>query len=137
MCCEKFLWYKGGLNKKEIQLNLFSIFIFNEFYLSVTFMKYLASVVSLMFLSKTWIWHKIALLAWNSLHFAELVKNELMKSMFKKNLQIFFSIQFIAAYCKNLNNFTKILTSIVFYWSWTTNLWTWWQMRNRKSLKGL
>ena len=45
---------------------------------TATFMKYLASVVSLIFLPKTLIWN-----------FAELVENELMKSISKKNLPIF------------------------------------------------
>ena len=51
---------------------------------AVTFMKYLASVVSLTFLPKTLIWNKITFLASNSLNFAELVENELMKSISKK-----------------------------------------------------
>ena len=74
-----------GLNKKEIQLNLcniFSISIFNEFYLrlvtlnritlgrAVTFMKCLASVISLIFLPKTLIWNKITFPASYSLNFA-------------------------------------------------------------------
>ena len=50
--------YKESLNKKEIQLNLceiFSIWILNCVKLgrAVTFMKYLASLVSLIFLPKT------------------------------------------------------------------------------------
>ena len=50
--------YKESLNKKEIQLNLceiFSIWILNcvKLGLAVTFMKYLASLVSLIFLPKT------------------------------------------------------------------------------------
>ena len=61
---------QGGLNK-EIQLNLckiFSILIFNELYLfakwlklerAVTFLKYLAGAVSLIFLKKTLIWTKV------------------------------------------------------------------------------
>ena len=56
---------------------------------AVTFMKYLASVVSLMFLSKTLIWNKIRFPSSNLLNFAELVENELMKSISKKNLPIF------------------------------------------------
>ena len=56
---------------------------------AVTFMKYLASVVSLIFLPKTLIWNKIKFKASNPLNFPELVENKLMKS---------FSIQFIAAY---------------------------------------
>ena len=56
---------------------------------AVTFMKYLASVVSLIFLPKTLIWSKITFPASNTLNFAELVKNELMKSISKKFLPIF------------------------------------------------
>ena len=48
---------------------------------TVTFMKYFASVVSLIFLPKTLIWHKIMFSASNSLNFAELAENELMKSI--------------------------------------------------------
>ena len=50
---------------------------------AVTFMKYLANVVSLIFLSKTW--NKATFLASNLLNFSELLENELMKSVFKKN----------------------------------------------------
>ena len=70
----------------------------------VTFLKYLASVVSLTFLPKTLIWNKITFPASNMLSFAELVKNELMKSISKKFTNIPFSIQFIAAYCKDLKS---------------------------------
>ena len=56
---------------------------------TVTFMKYLASVVSLIFLAKTLIWNKITSLASNLLNFAELVENEPLKSIYKKNLPIF------------------------------------------------
>ena len=54
---------------------------------AVTFMRYLASVVSLIFLPKTLIWNKIAFLASNLLNFAELVENEFLKGIFKKNYQ--------------------------------------------------
>ena len=53
-----------------------------------TFMKYLASVVSLIF-PKTLIWNKITFPASNSLNFEEMVENELMKSISKKKLPIF------------------------------------------------
>ena len=42
---------------------------------AITFMKYLASVVSLTFLAKTLIWNKITFLASNLLNLAELVVN--------------------------------------------------------------
>ena len=48
---------------------------------AVTFMKHLASVVSLMYLPKTLICNKITFSASNLLNFAELVENELMKSI--------------------------------------------------------
>ena len=58
--------------------------------LEVTFMKYLASVVSLIFLPKTLIWNKITFPVSKSLSFAELVENELMESLIsKKKLPIF------------------------------------------------
>ena len=57
---------------------------------SVTFMKYLASVVSLIFLPKTLVWNKITFPASNLLNFAELVENELMKSIFENIYQCFF-----------------------------------------------
>ena len=50
----------------------------------VTFMKYLAMVVSLTFLSKTLIWSKITLRLSNSLNLAELAVNEITKSDSKK-----------------------------------------------------
>ena len=51
---------------------------------AVTFMKYLASLATLIFLPKTLIWNKITFPASNSLNFVELVENELMKSISKK-----------------------------------------------------
>ena len=48
---------------------------------AVTFMKYLASVVSLIFLAKTLIWNKITFPSSNLLNFAELVENEPLKSI--------------------------------------------------------
>ena len=57
---------------------------------TVTFMKYLASVVSLTFLPKALIWNKITFPASNSLNFAELVENELMNSISKKFCQYSF-----------------------------------------------
>ena len=50
---------------------------------AVTFMKYLASVVSLIFLSKTLIRNKITFPASNLLNFTRLVENELLKSISK------------------------------------------------------
>ena len=61
---------------------------------TVTFMKYLASVVSLIFLPKTLIWNKIKSPASNSLNLTELMVNKLMKSIFKKiyRYSFFYSI---------------------------------------------
>ena len=56
---------------------------------AVTFMKYLATVVSLIFLAKTLIWNKIMFPATNSLNLAEMLVNELIKSIYKKKLPIF------------------------------------------------
>ena len=57
---------------------------------TVTFMKHLASVVSLIFLVKTLIWNKITFPASNLLNFAELVENEPLKSIYKKIYQYSF-----------------------------------------------
>ena len=59
---------------------------------AVTFMKYIASVVSLIFLAKTSIWNKIMFSALNLLNFAELVENESLKSIYKKSINIPISI---------------------------------------------
>ena len=57
---------------------------------AVTFMKYLASVVSLIFLVKTLIWNKINFRTLNLMTLAELVENEPMKSIYQKIYQNFF-----------------------------------------------
>ena len=58
---------------------------------AVTFMKYLAGVVSLIFLQKTLIWNKIKFPpVLNSLNLAELVVNEPKKSIFEKIYQYSF-----------------------------------------------
>ena len=49
---------------------------------AVTFMKYLASVVSLIYLAKTLIWNKINFRTLNLMTLAELVENEPMKSIY-------------------------------------------------------
>ena len=71
----------------------------------VTFMKYLASVVSVIFLPKTLIWNRIKFWLLNLLNLAELVVNELTKSIFKKIYNIPFSIRFITAYYKDFKSF--------------------------------
>ena len=72
--------------------------------LAVKFMKYLANVVSLIFLPKTLVWNKITFTASNSLNFGQLVENEFMKNILKKFINIPLSIQFIAAYCKKFKS---------------------------------
>ena len=57
---------------------------------TVTVMKYLASVVSLIFLALTLFWIKITFPVSNSLTLAELVVNELMKSIYKEVCQYSF-----------------------------------------------
>ena len=64
---------------------------------AVTFMKYLASVVSLIFLAKTFVWSKITFPASNSLNLAELVVNEPTKSIYKKITNFPLYIRFITA----------------------------------------
>ena len=51
---------------------------------AVTFMKYLASIISLIFLQETLIWNKTTFPASNSLNLSGLVENELMRSISKK-----------------------------------------------------
>ena len=51
---------------------------------AVSFMKYLASVASLIFLAKTLIWNKITFPVLNLLNFGELVENEPLESIYKK-----------------------------------------------------
>ena len=48
---------------------------------AITFMKYLASAVTLIFLAKALIWNKITFPVSNLLILAELVENEPMKSI--------------------------------------------------------
>ena len=57
---------------------------------AVTFMKYLASVVSLIFLVETLFWNKITFPASNSLNLAELVVNDPMNIIYKKFTNTFF-----------------------------------------------
>ena len=57
---------------------------------AVSFMKYLASFFSLIFLPKTLIWNKITFLASNSLNLAELMVNKPTKIIYKKNYQYSF-----------------------------------------------
>ena len=54
---------------------------------AVTFIRYLTSMVSLIFLPKTLIWNRITLWPWNLLNLVELVKNELSNSISKTFFQ--------------------------------------------------
>ena len=73
---------------------------------AVTFMKYFASVVSLIFLPKNLIWNKTTFPALNLLKNEwNLVGNELTESISKKNNDIPFFIKFIAFYCKDFKSF--------------------------------
>ena len=122
-----------SLNKKEIQLNLckiFSVLIFRTLFirlmtlnctklgLAVTLMKYLSSVISLIFLPKTLIWNKITFRSSNSLNLAKLVANELLRSISKKFTNIPFSLRFIAAFCKDFRNLS-LKNEITFKKSWS------------------
>ena len=64
---------------------------------AVTFIKYLASVVSLIFLAKTLIWHKITFPESNLLNFTELVAKEPMKIIYTNNYQ--YSHFYLIYYC--------------------------------------
>ena len=68
----------------------------------VIFMKYLASVVSLIIVPKTLIWNKITFLLSHLVNLPELVVSELRRVSPKKLTNIPFSIRFITAYCKDL-----------------------------------
>ena len=83
---------------------------------AVTFMKYLAGVVSLIFLPKTLICNKITFLASSSLNVAESAVNELIKSISKKFTYHCLLKKFQELVTNDeLHKFTKILISIVFY----------------------
>ena len=81
-------------------------------------MKYLATVVSLVWLAKTLIWNKIAFQASNLLNLAELAYEEYLQKCLP--IFLFYSIchclmyRFQELITKELDNFTKILISKVF-----------------------
>ena len=64
---------------------------------AVTFMKFLASLVSLIFLPKTLVWIKIRLLASKLLNLAELVANEFTRRISKNFTNILNSLRLISA----------------------------------------
>ena len=68
----------------------------------VIFMKCLASVVSLITLSKALIWNKITFRLSHLVNLLELAVSELRRVSPKKLTSIPFSIRFITAYCKDL-----------------------------------
>ena len=70
----------------------------------VTFMKYLASVVSLVFLPKTFIWNTTMFPLSNLLNLAELMVNELAMSISKKFNQYSIFHPLITDYCKNFRS---------------------------------
>ena len=75
---------------------------------AVIFVKYLNSVVSLIFLPKTLIWNKILFSASNSPNFTELVENKPMKSISKANYQyIFFLSNLLLLIVNILRAFNK------------------------------
>ena len=87
---------------------------------AVAFMNYLASVVSLIFLAKTFIWNKITFPESNLQNFPELVENEPLESIYIKMYQYSFSYpiyyylmkRFQELITKELDNLIKILISI-------------------------
>ena len=90
---------------------------------AVAFMNYLASKDSLIFLPKSLIWNKIRFRLLNSLNLAELVVNELMKSISRNIYQssFFYLIyhNLLQRFSELITNeryiFSKILVSITFY----------------------
>ena len=90
---------------------------------AVTFTKYFTSVVSIVILPKSLIWNKTMFPTSNLLNLAELVVNELVKSISKNACQ--YSFFYLIYHClmyrlqeliiKELDNFNKNLISIVFY----------------------
>ena len=88
---------------------------------AVTFMKYLASVVSLIFLPKILIWNKITFPTSDLLNFAELVGNEL-KSISKKVYQYSFFYP-IYRRSKNKEQSTIIITAhLSYHWKSTIKM---------------
>ena len=67
-------------------------------------MKYLADVVSLIFLPKTLIWNKITFRISNSMKFGELMVNEFAESVYKKELLVFLFPSDLSACCKDFKN---------------------------------
>ena len=88
---------------------------------AVTFIKYLDSVVSSIFLALTLIWNKITFPAKNTLNLAQLVVNKPTNRIYKKNNRYsFFCLiyhclmyKFQELITKELHKFIKILISIV------------------------
>ena len=91
--------------------------------LNRTKLAYLASVVSLIFPPKTLFWNKTKFPTSDLVNLTELVVKELIKSISKQNNQypFFYPIyhclmqRFQGLITEELDNFTKILISIVFY----------------------
>ena len=85
----------------------------------VTLMKYLARIVSSIFLPETLISNKINFPTSNSLNLAELVVNEniwsVSKNIYQKSFFCLIFLSYKEFITKELDNFTKILISMVFY----------------------
>ena len=69
---------------------------------AVTFMKHLASVVSLIFLPKTLIWNKITFRISNSLNLEELVVSELRR-LYPKKYSIFLFLSDLSLLIVNIS----------------------------------
>ena len=98
---------------------------------SSTFMNYFITVVSLIFLPKTLILNKSMFPASNSPNIAEQVENKQMKCISRKLYQYFFFYliyrclfqRFSELITKELDNFSKILISIVVYHELPVEFW--------------
>ena len=92
---------QGGLqegNTTESCCNILPNDLSRKTRVRITIMKYLASVVSLIFLLKTLIWNKTTFPVIKFAEFAELEENELMKSISKK----FYQYSFFYPICRCL-----------------------------------
>ena len=72
---------------------------------AITFIIFFASVVCLILLAKTLIWNKITLLASNLLNLCDLVENEPLKSIYKKNFRFSFLYSIITAQSKDSRSY--------------------------------
>ena len=91
---------------------------------AVTFIRYLTSMVSLIFLPKTLIWNRITLWPWNLLNLVELVKNELSNSVSKTFFQssFFFLIYHWGVEMKSFKSIRKQKFLSKFKWFFDRSL---------------